>query len=151
MTLQFAFHEPSNHYPTRAGPNGEPSVQCGKEGQSACEGTGCKEDSYVVDSQEDAECGDYLASVYVQPGAIYQYSTVRLIRQAAQLPPEKHSLTHSLDYTDEERGRDLVRRVLPLNRQQRPRARLGVRRLLLFVRQDDNDGQHDGLRPDVRW
>lgn len=54
-----------------------PDIQCGKDGQDFCEGTGCIDGTIVVESQEDADCGDYLGSTYITTGSVYQYSTVR--------------------------------------------------------------------------
>ncbi|KAK5170894.1 uncharacterized protein LTR77_004038 [Saxophila tyrrhenica] len=57
------------------GPNGTPFIQCGKEGQPPCEGTGCLEGTIVVESQEAVGCADYLGAGYIEAGATYIYST----------------------------------------------------------------------------
>ncbi|KAK5165693.1 uncharacterized protein LTR77_008616 [Saxophila tyrrhenica] len=61
------------------GPNGEPWLQCGKDGQVPCPGTGCIEGSLVVESQEAIACQDYLGAGYIGVGATYIYSSTRQV------------------------------------------------------------------------
>jgi len=73
-----AINVPPNFYEW-PGPDGEPAAQCGKAGFPPCQGTECKKGSIKMEEPEEVSCGDYLGAGFVEPSAIYTYSTQQSI------------------------------------------------------------------------